>query len=149
MKYFSFNNKVVYSIDISEKPLDPDDRICGLYATPHTKLESIIKDYVWTHLERSDHGTLENVDFAIPEHLMMNKLKDILMNKNNDANVNNSENVAFELDCKRKLEKDISAVVVSIDSPTFSRTTKNQKATTLDKLAYIGNNLNNDYFLVT
>ena len=45
----------------------------------------------------------------------------------------------FEQNCIEKVESDIAAVVVSIHSPTFIRTTKHLKATFLDKLAYIGN----------
>ena len=48
------------------------------------------------------------------------------------------DNSAFENDCVRKLEYDIAAVVVSIDSPTFSRTTKNLRVTFQGKLASIG-----------
>ena len=126
-------NKISYSIDVSEKPLDPKSRICDMDIEPTTKMEAIIKDYVFEVLERNGSLQLEKRLFAPPESSMMNQLKDIL--KRHD---NKTRKTIIEEDCKRKLENDISVVVVSIDSPTFSRTRKGVKATTLDKLAYVG-----------
>ena len=124
-------NKISYSIDISEKPLDPKNRICDLNVKSPTQMESIIKEYVFEILERNSSAVREKRLFASPEFSLINKLKVILKSKRNQS-------TALEDDCRRKLENDISVVVVSIDSPTYSRTMKGVKATTLDKLAYVG-----------
>ena len=128
-------NKVSYSIDISERPLDPEDRICGAHTAAYTHMESIIKDYVFSRLQRNAGSNSENTYRTSPELFLMNKLKDILINDNSTT----SGNIPLTLDCRRKLKNDIGVVVINIDSPTFSRTTKSQKATTLDKFAYLGN----------
>ena len=124
-------NKISYSIDISEKPLDPNNRICDLNVKSPTHMESLIKEYVFEVLERNSSDLRENRLFASPEFSLLNKLKDILKSKRNQS-------TALEDDCRRKLENDISVIVVSIDSPTYSRTMKGVKATILDKLAYVG-----------
>ena len=131
-------NKVSYSIDISEKAIDPEHRICNVHINTVTNMESIIKDYIFALLERNDDNVIGRTVNSFPELTMMNKLKDILMNGNNTGHQNESQSFDFEMDCRKKLKNDISVVVISIDSPTFSRTTKSSKGTALDKLAYVG-----------
>lgn len=131
-------NRISYSIDISKEPIDPKNRICRIYANTQTNLESIIKGYVLAVLERSDDSQIQNHNFSQPEMLMMNKLKGILSTGNSIKNMNITRNVVLERDCQRKIENDLSIVVVSIDSPTFTRTTKRAKGTFFDKFAYIG-----------
>lgn len=67
---------------------------------------------------------------------MMNLMKDILMEANELYCLD--EKRAFERDCTAKLKFDIAAVIVGINSPTFSRIIRNIKATTFDKLAVCG-----------
>ena len=101
-------------------------------------MESIIRDYIFTILQRNDDFLMGKHFEASPDIMMLNKLKFILTRDNTTNDEIKDTNMDLEMDCRRKLKNDIAIIVVSIDSPTFSRTTKGQKATTLDKLAYIG-----------
>ena len=131
-------NRNRYSIDIFKEPIDPKNRICRVHANTHTNLEATIKGYVLALLEKDDDNQIQNNIFSQPEMLMMNKLKGILSIGNSIVNMNVTKNFAFERDCQKKLENDLSIIVVSIGSPTFTRTTKSAKGTFLDKFAYIG-----------
>ena len=99
----------------------------------------MIKNHMFGLLERNDVRLMQNSSNSRPDVLMMNKLKDILTSSTTVGSTNYTKNLAFERDCKRKLENDISVIVVSIDSPTFTKTKKISKGTIFDKLAYIGN----------
>ena len=131
-------SKVSYSIDISKDALDPENKICRIHLSSLTNMESIIRDYIFTLLQRNDDFLMGKHFEASPDAMMLNKLKFILTRDNTTNDEIKDTNMDLEMDCRRKLKNDIAIVVVSIDSPTFSRTTKGQKATTLDKLAYIG-----------
>ena len=63
-------------------------------------------------------------------------MRDVLVNENISYFSNQVK--AFERDCKAKLRSDIAAVVVSIDSPTFDKTTKRVQVTIIDKLGVLG-----------
>ena len=123
-----------YSMYIDKEPLDPKKRICNYLDEPFTILEFQIKKYIRSLF--SENNWYGDVYDSPPERRMMNLMKDILL-KNNES-YHSNEKQAFERDCTEKLESDIAAVVVSIDSPTFSRMVKSVKATTFDKLATFG-----------
>ena len=131
-------NQISYSIDISKDFLDPKNRICGIHVNRKMNLESIIRDYIHSLMQRNDDTLIKNKFYANPESFLMNKLKAILSSENDTALEHENLGHYFEKDCRDKLDNDIAVVVVSIDSPTFSRITKSKKATTHDKLAYLG-----------
>ena len=133
-----------YQVDISMTPLDPNKRICDSKLEPFTLLEHHIKNYVqFLFLEKNWHG-------FPPERRISNIMKDILRRNTKPETYGNDtnffdQNSAFKKDCERKLEYDIAAVIVSIDSPTFPRTTKNVRVTFQGKLANIGRLFNYMY----
>ena len=109
---------------------------------PENNLESNIKQYLLSFYKSSyDSTTYDEPSNVPPENRLMNLIRGIL-DGNNETRIGTQE-FGFEKDCNEKLDSDIAAVVVSIDSPTFTRTTKHLKATVFDKLAYIGNDLSN------
>ena len=146
-------NMIDFQLDISVAPLDPDKRICDSYLEPFTILEYRIRNYLQSLF--SDQGGLG----LIPELKISNVLKDSIRNKDtkdkflldedlmfrrlvervfeNETYYSNDDS-SFKQDCMQKLKYDIAAVVVSIDSPTFSRTTKRLRVTFQGKLASIG-----------
>ena len=65
-------------------------------------------------------------------------IRDILIKSNEETTHYVNETLAFEEDCKRKLKSDIAVVIVSIDSPTFTRTAQTIRVSSFDKLAIIG-----------
>ena len=71
-----------------------------------------------------------------PERRMMSLLKEILSNSNDSYYLD--EKKAYEQDCVAKLNSDVAAVIVSIDSPTFTRMVKSSKVSFFDKLAILG-----------
>jgi len=126
--------KVYFAIDVIDKPLDYEKRICEYAARPFTDLEFRVKNHIQSlYSEEKLHGP--------PERRILNLLRDILT-KTNDSYYTHGE-LAFEKDCIKKLRTDIAVVTVSISSPTYQRMTKNVKASWDDKLAWFGkkNNL--------
>ena len=156
-------DKTNFQIDISVTPLDPKKRICDLQLEPFTLLEHHIKHYVRSlFLEQNWFGfpperrmmnimkdilqrKTENDTYYGDEDVRMvarsvvtNMVKDESLKASKNNTKHFDEILAFKKDCAQKLEYDIAAVVVSIDSPTFSRTTKNVRVTFQGKLATIG-----------
>ena len=131
-------NKISYSIDISNKPIDPKRRICSLVVKPKNNLESNIRKYIGSLYDNENRERYANSFLGPPELRIMNLISGMLSANNDTEPENITETFGFKGDCNEKLENDIAVVVVSIDSPTFTRTTKHLKATILDKVAYIG-----------
>ena len=80
-----------------------------------------------------------NDSFGFDDEDRFRRLEEFVSYPKNKTGTGLSEYTsAFKVDCIQKLEYDIAAVVISIDSPTFSRTTKNLRVTFQGKLASIG-----------
>ena len=101
-------------------------------------LEYNIKTYIQSLYKNGDGDNHDQFTNAPTESRLMNLMRGILAGSNSTKENNDSQILRFEENCIEKIESDIAAVVVSIHSPTFTRTTKHLKATILDKLAYIG-----------
>jgi len=130
-------NKITYSMDISEKPLDPKKKICSSFAEPLTNLELRMKRYIQSLFNISSVSA-ERVANIPPERGLLTLVKDVLMKDGVTYYSNETQHFSFERDCVRKLESDIAVVVVSIDSPIFSRVTKRVRATWVNKISAIG-----------
>ena len=88
--------------------------------------------------ENDDHRTDDETRFKRIVNDMVKKISlKSSFNQTHDINAN----LSFKHDCTQKLEYDIAAVIISIDSPTFSKTTKNVRVTFQGKLASIGNDI--------
>ena len=133
-------DKISYKMDISEKALNTDNRICGIRNKPYTKLEQTLKMYLLSQFweERSlDFTDLDSTLSSGPtEKRTINLMRDVLVNEN--ISYFSNQEKAFERDCQAKIRSDIAAVIVSIDSPTFDKTTKRVQVTIIDKLGVLG-----------
>ena len=87
-------------------------------------------------MKKNDHRI---DDEARVKRIVSDMVKKISLKSSFNQTHDINENLSFKHDCTQKLEYDIAAVIVSIDSPTFSRTTKNIRVTFQGKLASIGN----------
>ena len=96
-----------------------------------------MKDIMRQRNEKDDHRT---DDETRVKRIVSDMVKKISLKSSFNQTHDINENLSFKHDCTQKLEYDIAAVIVSIDSPTFSRTTKNVRVTFQGKLASIGNN---------
>ena len=131
-------DEINYSISIDKEPIDPGRRICSYNRDPINALELEIKKHVLTQFV--ENHTYVDVTGIIasepPERRMMSLLKEILSNSNDSYYLD--EKKAYEQDCVAKLNSDVAAVIVSIDSPTFTRMVKSSKVSFFDKLAILG-----------
>ena len=137
-------DQISYSISIDKEPIDPEKRICGYFGNPSNVLESEVKKYILSQLMR-DEKYGHNAAFIAsspPERRVMSLLKDILL-KSNDTYYYGDEKGAYEKDCEAKIKSDVAVVVVSIDSPTFTRMVKSAKVSFFDKLAILGKYFSN------
>ena len=96
-----------------------------------------MKDIMQQRNEKNNH---RNDEEARVKRIISDNFQISLKQSFNQTH-NINEKLSFKHDCTQKLEYDIAAVIVSIDSPTFSRTTKNVRVTFQGKLASIGNNI--------
>ena len=130
------NETDIFTIEINQQPLDPQNRICDFEKEPYTILEREIKKYMRSlYPARNWYAPPENATDDELEPNILNTVKDILLKKNVTSW---NETLAFKTDCDGKLESDLAAVVVSIGSPKFSRIIKGIKITAFDKLATFG-----------
>ena len=135
-------NKISYKMVISEKSLNIDNRICGLQNQPYTNLEQTLKMYMLSQFWEENTVRFSDMDpvFTLasgpPEKRIVNLIRDVLVNEN--VSFYSDQGKAFERDCKSKLRSDIAVVIVSIDSPTFDKTTKRVQVTMIDKLGVLG-----------
>ena len=131
-------DEINYSISIGKEPIDPGNRICSYSGNPTNALEFEIKKYMLSQfVEDNQYGNSTGyIASSPPERRILNLVKGIL-SKSNDSYYKN-EKVAYEKDCGAKLNSDVAAVVVSIDSPTFTRMIKSSKVSFFDKLAILG-----------
>lgn len=126
-----------YSISIDKEPIDPKKIICNDLEDPTTFLELELKNHIRSQLTRDVSYTGHDYVFrSPPEQRIMGLIKEIL-SQGNESHIADAKK-AFETECTAKLESDIAAVIVSIDSPKFTRIIKSSKATTFDKLAIFG-----------
>ena len=136
-KCISNCEEVNYSMYIVKEPIDPKNRICSYLKEPITTMDIQIKKYIRSLFSENNwYDDADDVSDSPPERRIMNLIKDILLKANESYYA--EEKHAFERDCAAKLESDIAAVIVSIDSPKFSRMIKSVKASTFDKMANLG-----------
>ena len=102
---------------------------------PERRMMNIMKEAMLKENQNNTHYGEEDAITLISKLVKDNSLKMII-----NHTIYSDEIAAFKKDCAKKLEYDIAAVIVSIDSPTFSRTTKNLRVTFQGKLASIGKN---------
>jgi hypothetical protein len=142
-------DEINYSISIDKEPIDPGKRICSYNREPINALELEIKKHVLTQFV--ENHTYVNVNGSIasepPEMRMMNLLKEILSNSNDSYYLDDKK--AYERDCVAKLNSDVAAVIVSIDSPTFTRMVKSSKVSFFDKLAILGRRIFKSIFVIS
>ena len=131
-------NKIDLKLDINEKPLEKN-RICLHKDKPFTNLELHIKKYIESQFSH-ENGLIASTKLIDinPEQRTMNLIKDILIKRNENESYYNNAKEASEKDCLGKLRSDIAVVIVSIDSPTYTKATKSMKVTWFDQLAVMG-----------
>jgi len=131
-------DEINYSISIGKEPIDPGKRICSHSIDPTNALEVEIKKYMMAQFVENDKygNNTGYLAASPPEKRILNLVKGILSKSN--YSYYTDEKTAYEKDCEAKLNSDVAAVVVSIDSPTFTRMIKSSKVSFFDKLAILG-----------
>ena len=131
-------DEINYSILIGKEPIDPGRRICNYLGSPTNALEFEIKKYMLSQfVELSPYGNNNgHLAASPPEKRILNLIKGILSKSN--YSYYTDEKLAYEKDCEAKLNTDMAAVIISIDSPTFTRMVKSSKVSFFDKLAILG-----------
>ena len=135
-------DKIGYKMVITKESLNLNNRICGFENQPYTNLEQNLKMYMLSQFWEDNIIRFSNVDsgYALasgpPEKRILNLMRDVLSSQN--VSYYSDQKKAFERDCKEKLNSDIAVVIVSIDSPTFDKTTKRVQVTMIDKLGVLG-----------
>ena len=131
-------DEINYSISIGKEPIDPGNRICSYYSNPNNALEDEIKKYMLAQFveHKQDGNKNGHIAASPPEKRILNLFKGFI-SKSNESYYTD-ERSSYEKDCKAKLNSDMAAVVISIDSPTFTRMIKSSKVSFFDKLAILG-----------
>jgi hypothetical protein len=124
--------EINYGFFVTEKPIDPEKRICKLNGKPETNLEIQIKNHILAQFNETNGF----VSSAPPERRTMNLMRDILSNSTISYFVDAEQ--AFERDCEQKIKSDIAAVVISMSSPKFNRMIRTPKATFFEKVSSFG-----------
>lgn len=131
-------DEISYSFIVSQEPIDPEKRICSYFGHPSNDLEQEIKKYMMSQLVHGNpYGN--NSDYIAaspPEKRILNLIRGILSKSEFSHYID--EKIAFEKDCEAKIKSDIAVVIVSIDSPKFTRMIKSAKVSFFDKLAILG-----------
>ena len=137
-KCISNCEEIGYSISVDHEPLDPKGRICSYLRRPIDVVEMQTKRHVQNLFSERAWPYDSKFNFIPPKRRVMNILKDMLSHTNESYYPMKNEKEAFERDCRAKINEDLAAVTVIIDSPTFSRMKRNVKVTVSDKLALLG-----------
>ena len=142
-------DEISYSISIDKEEIDPRNRICSYFGNPKNTLEFEIKKYMLSQFTQDDQYA-GNIDFKAsnpPERRILNLFKGVLSKSNHSYYM--AEKTAYERDCEAKIDSDLAVVIVSIDSPKFTRMVKSAKVSFFDKLAILGKSFESMYVGIT
>ena len=132
-------DEINYAISMYKEPIDPGRRICNYDAKPNNVLELEIKRHISSQfMENGQYGNGINHNASSPpERRVINLIKELLLGA--DDKIYLDEKASFEKLCAAKLNTDVAAIIISIDSPVFTRMIKSSKVSFFDKLAILGN----------